>query len=215
MVGAARMTASLGQPLGANGESSVLGDVVRAENAALAEVDASLVDASLRPVIDRLPEPDRTVVRMRFGFEGGEPASYDAIAERLGRSVRVVRRCEQRALHVRGRRRGRGRLRRLIPTVPVEVASRTEPFGPSEPSEPSEGEPFHPPLRPWLVGTSPIHPPAAGPLPGSMPARPGRCGTVHRPVRPSARRGGGAGGAVWRSFAPSLFWTLLVHPWVS
>lgn len=102
MVGAARVTASLDQPLDTDGEGLVLGNVVGVEDAALADVEADLIDYDPRTIVDGLCEPDRRVVRMRFGFDTGEPASYTTIARRLGHSVRMVRRCERRALEALG-----------------------------------------------------------------------------------------------------------------
>jgi RNA polymerase primary sigma factor len=48
--------------------------------------------------LDRLPELQRDVLRLRFGFNGDSPASLQATAERLGVGVRRVRRAEEEAM---------------------------------------------------------------------------------------------------------------------
>jgi RNA polymerase sigma factor (sigma-70 family) len=59
----------------------------------------------LAGVLHDLPDTERSVVRLRFGLDGGEPMTLDAIGRRLGVSRERVRQIETAAL---------GRLRRLL-----------------------------------------------------------------------------------------------------
>ncbi len=96
--GLAGVTASLDQP--ANSDSAtVLGDLVAPEQSDfVADVEQSMVDDRLHGAIDKLPELQRDVLRLRFGLDGKNPASLQATAESLGVGVRRVRRAEEEAL---------------------------------------------------------------------------------------------------------------------
>ena len=48
--------------------------------------------------VEKLPDLQRDVLRLRFGFGGDSPASLQSTAERLGVGVRRVRRAEEEAL---------------------------------------------------------------------------------------------------------------------
>ncbi|MDA8310433.1 MAG: sigma-70 family RNA polymerase sigma factor [Actinomycetota bacterium] len=94
----ARVTASLDQPAAVDSSTS-LGDLVAPDNDNWTErVDQELVFERIREAVDRLPELQRDVLRMRFGFNGDTPASLQTTAERLGVGVRRVRRAEEEAL---------------------------------------------------------------------------------------------------------------------
>jgi RNA polymerase primary sigma factor len=94
----ARVTASLDQPAAVDSSTS-LGDLVAPDNDNWTErVDRELVFERIREAVDRLPELQRDVLRMRFGFNGDTPASLQTTAERLGIGVRRVRRAEEEAL---------------------------------------------------------------------------------------------------------------------
>jgi RNA polymerase primary sigma factor len=94
----ARVTASLDQPAAVDSTTS-LGDLVAPDGDNWAErVDREMVFERIRDAIDRLPELQRDVLRMRFGFNGDTPASLQTTAERLGVGVRRVRRAEEEAL---------------------------------------------------------------------------------------------------------------------
>jgi RNA polymerase primary sigma factor len=94
----ARVTASLDQPAAVDSSTS-LGDLVAPDGDNWAErVDRELVFERIRGAIDRLPELQRDVLRMRFGFNGDVPASLQTTAERLGVGVRRVRRAEEEGL---------------------------------------------------------------------------------------------------------------------
>jgi RNA polymerase primary sigma factor len=96
--GAARVSASLDQPAAIDSTTS-LGDLVAPDASNWAEdVDQRLVFDRVRTAIGRLPELQRDVLRMRFGFDGASPASLQVTAERLGVGVRRVRRAEEEGL---------------------------------------------------------------------------------------------------------------------
>ena len=96
--GLARVAASLDQPAAADSATS-LGDLVAPDDDDwVADVDQHLVLDRVRGAVDRLPELQRDVLRLRFGFDGSSPASLQATAERLGVGVRRVRRAEEEAL---------------------------------------------------------------------------------------------------------------------
>ncbi len=94
----ARVTASLDQPAAVDSSTS-LGDLVAPDDEDwTAEIDREMVFERIRQAVDRLPELQRDVLRLRFGFGGDTPASLQTTAERLGVGVRRVRRAEEEAL---------------------------------------------------------------------------------------------------------------------
>ncbi|HLG67242.1 MAG TPA: sigma-70 family RNA polymerase sigma factor [Acidimicrobiales bacterium] len=96
--GIARVSASLDQPAAVD-SSTALGDLVAPDTEDwVAGIDDELVSQRVREAVDRLPELQREVLRLRFGFGGDSPASLQATAERLGVGVRRVRRAEEEAL---------------------------------------------------------------------------------------------------------------------
>jgi RNA polymerase primary sigma factor len=96
--GVARVVASLDQPTGGD-TGSPLGDLVAADdNEFEADVERRLVLERVRRAVDGLDELERDVVRIRFGLDGGSPASLQATATRLGIGVRRARQAETRAL---------------------------------------------------------------------------------------------------------------------
>jgi RNA polymerase primary sigma factor len=96
--GMARVSASLDQPATSDSTTS-LGDLVAPDPEDwAADVEDDMVRQRVRDALDQLPELQRDVLRLRFGFDGDSPASLQATAERLGVGVRRVRRAEQEAL---------------------------------------------------------------------------------------------------------------------
>jgi len=96
--GVARVVASLDQPTGGD-TGSPLGDLVAAdENQFEDDVERRLVLDRVLQAVDGLDELERDVVRIRFGLDGGSPASLQATATRLGIGVRRARQAETRAL---------------------------------------------------------------------------------------------------------------------
>ena len=96
--GVARVSASLDQPAAADSTTS-LGELVAPDDEDwAADVDQGLVLDRVREAVERLPDLQRDVLRLRFGFGGDSPASLQVTAERLGVGVRRVRRAEEQAL---------------------------------------------------------------------------------------------------------------------
>jgi RNA polymerase primary sigma factor len=96
--GVARVVASLDQPTGGD-TGSPLGDLVAAdENVFEDDVEKRIVLDRVRRAVEGLDELERDVVRIRFGLDGGSPASLQATATRLGIGVRRARQAETRAL---------------------------------------------------------------------------------------------------------------------
>ncbi len=94
----ARVSASLDQPAAVD-SSTPLGDLVAPDATSWSEeIEERLVFDKVRGAVDRLPELQRDVLRMRFGFDGASPASLQVTAERLGVGVRRVRRAEEEGL---------------------------------------------------------------------------------------------------------------------
>jgi RNA polymerase primary sigma factor len=96
---AARAVTSLDRPLGDEAGGS-LGEVMAAESASPEEeVTVSLGMDTLRRAVAELPDPERDVVKMRYGLNGDvEPASLEEIGRRLGITRERVRQIESVAL---------------------------------------------------------------------------------------------------------------------
>jgi RNA polymerase primary sigma factor len=94
----ARVVASLDQPAAAD-SGTALGELV-AEDAHRFEEDVErrLVLDKVLEAVDGLEPLERDVLRIRFGLDGGTPASLQATASRLGVGVRRARQAEARAL---------------------------------------------------------------------------------------------------------------------
>lgn len=94
----ARVTASLDQPA-ATDSSTSLGELMAADPTnQMDEIDQDMVFSDIRSALERLPELQRDVLKLRFGFTGDAPASLQTTAEILGVGVRRVRRAEEEAL---------------------------------------------------------------------------------------------------------------------
>ena len=95
---AARTVTSLDRPVGEEGDTA-LGDLL--EGGAPPpdqEVEVSLSEQLLRRTIEELPEPERDVIRLRFGLTGEDPQPLRETGRRLGLSAERVRQIESRAL---------------------------------------------------------------------------------------------------------------------
>jgi RNA polymerase primary sigma factor len=96
--GAARVVASLDQPVGPEGDAS-LGELVPDESGFFEdEVDLQIWREELRRAVDKLDGLQRDVVVLRFGLNGIPPTSIENTARRLGVGVRKVRQAEADAL---------------------------------------------------------------------------------------------------------------------
>jgi RNA polymerase primary sigma factor len=95
---AARTVTSLDRPIGEEGDTA-LGDMLEAGAPPVDhEVEVSLSEELLRRTIEELPETERDVIRLRFGFEDDEPQPLRETGRRLGLSAERVRQIESRAL---------------------------------------------------------------------------------------------------------------------
>ncbi len=99
---AARAVTSLDKPVGEDdgtpfGELLVSDEIQPPE-----EVEASIGCATLRRIVDQLPENERNVVKLRFGI-GGQPNTIEQVVALLGISRDRVRRLEAQGLARLGR----------------------------------------------------------------------------------------------------------------
>jgi RNA polymerase primary sigma factor len=102
---AARAVTSLDRPVGEEGETA-LGDLLESgEQAIDEEVEVSLVEETLRRTIEELPEPERNVIRLRYGINGDDPQPLRETGRRLGLSAERVRQLESKALKLLATRR--------------------------------------------------------------------------------------------------------------
>jgi RNA polymerase primary sigma factor len=95
---AARTVTSLDRPIGEEGDTA-LGDVLEGGTPPVdQEVEVSLSEELLRRTIEELPETERDVIRLRFGFVDDDPQPLRETGRRLGLSAERVRQIESRAL---------------------------------------------------------------------------------------------------------------------
>ncbi len=89
---------SLDQGVGESGETS-LGDLIPREGPTPEEqVAGEAHGAAVQRAVDELPDPERRVLRLRFGLAGEEPVALREAGRRLGLSSERVRELEERAL---------------------------------------------------------------------------------------------------------------------
>jgi RNA polymerase primary sigma factor len=95
---AARVVASLDQPVGADAEAT-LGELLAGSTGSFEEdVDRNLGMEQLYRAIQDLEPLQQQVIRLRFGLDGAEPASLEATARSLGIGPRRARQLESAAL---------------------------------------------------------------------------------------------------------------------
>jgi RNA polymerase primary sigma factor len=94
----ARVVTSLDRPVGEEEETSLGALLPSGERGPEEEVDISLREDALRRALERLPEPEREVVRLRYGINGDDPTPLSETGRRLGLSQDAVRRLERKAL---------------------------------------------------------------------------------------------------------------------
>ena len=97
---AARVVTSLDRPLGESEDMSFGALLPSGERGPEEEVDIVLRDDALRRALERLPEREREVVRLRYGIDGDNPAPLSETGRRLGISQDAVRKLERKALSV-------------------------------------------------------------------------------------------------------------------
>jgi RNA polymerase primary sigma factor len=97
-LGAAQASVSLNQSVGADDEGE-LGDLFADREAAdpFDEAEESLRKQGVRRALDALPERERRILELRFGFEG-EPWTLESIGHELGLTRERVRQLENQAL---------------------------------------------------------------------------------------------------------------------
>ncbi len=94
----ARVVTSLDRPVGEE-EETTLGALLASDaSAPHEEVELAARDAALRRALQRLPEPERNVVKLRYGIDGDEPTPLREAGRRLGISSDAVRKLERKAL---------------------------------------------------------------------------------------------------------------------
>ena len=93
-----RTITSLDRPVGEEG-GTALGDLIESdERPPEEEVDIGLREDAIHSAIERLPEREREVVRLRYGINGDAPTPLREAGRRLGMSPEGVRRLETQAL---------------------------------------------------------------------------------------------------------------------
>jgi RNA polymerase primary sigma factor len=93
-----RNLASLDQPVGEDGETA-LGDLLPSDRPQPdQEVGDALGEERVRSVVEQLPEPERNVVKLRFGLAGREPRSLREAGAELGITAERTRQLEEQAL---------------------------------------------------------------------------------------------------------------------
>jgi len=95
---AARVVTSLDRPVGEDEDTSFGALLASAERGPEEEVDIVLREDALRRALDQLPEPEREVVKLRYGINGDDPTPLSETGRRLGISQDTVRRLERKAL---------------------------------------------------------------------------------------------------------------------
>ncbi len=97
-LGAAQASVSLNQSVGTDDEGE-LGDLFADREAAdpFEEAEESLRKQGVRKALDALPERERRILELRFGFEG-DPWTLEAIGAELGLTRERVRQLEGQAL---------------------------------------------------------------------------------------------------------------------
>jgi RNA polymerase primary sigma factor len=95
---AARVVTSLDRPVGEEEETSLGALLPSDDRGPEEEVEISLREEALRRALERLPEREREVVKLRYGINGDDPTPLTETGRRLGISQDAVRRIERRAL---------------------------------------------------------------------------------------------------------------------
>ena len=94
----ARVVTSLDRPVGQEEETPFGALLPSDQRGPEEEVDISLREDALRRALERLPEPEREVVKLRYGINGDDPTPLSETGRRLGLSQDAVRRLERKAL---------------------------------------------------------------------------------------------------------------------
>jgi RNA polymerase primary sigma factor len=95
---AARVVTSLDRPVGEEDDTTLGALIESDERPPDEEVEISLRNDAVRSALERLPEREREVVKLRYGINGDDPTPLREAGRRLGISSEEVRRIERRAL---------------------------------------------------------------------------------------------------------------------
>jgi RNA polymerase primary sigma factor len=108
---AARVLTSLDRPVGEE-EETTLGELFETDQPDVEEtVEVSLRGDAVRRAVSELPDPEREVVKLRYGLNGDpHPKSIEEVVRRLDMSRENVKRVESRALRRLARMREIGSL---------------------------------------------------------------------------------------------------------
>ena len=103
---AARAVASLDKPLGDESDTA-FGDIVATEKGDVEEeVVVGLSEDALRGVVEKLPDREKYVIKLRYGLDGDQdPQSLEQIGRELGLTRERVRQIETQALERLARER--------------------------------------------------------------------------------------------------------------
>src|SRR4051794_5598992 len=96
---ASRVVASLDQPVGAEGETR-FGDLMPSGEAPIDEtIHVTWREDLVLREVAHLPEPQRSIIRMRYGLDGSnQPRTAAYVSRQLGMQPREVRKLEEQAL---------------------------------------------------------------------------------------------------------------------
>jgi RNA polymerase primary sigma factor len=95
---AARTVTSLDRPVG-DAEETAFGDLLPGEGPTPdEEVEIGFREEVLHRALEKLPEPERRVVKLRYGINGDNPTPLREAGQMLGMSAEGVRKLEKRAL---------------------------------------------------------------------------------------------------------------------
>jgi RNA polymerase primary sigma factor len=108
---AARVLTSLDRPVGEE-DGATLGSLFESDEPDIEEtVEVSLRKDAVRRAVSELPEPERAVLKLRYGLDGDpDPKSIEEVVRRLDMSRERVKRVESRALRRLARMREIGSL---------------------------------------------------------------------------------------------------------
>jgi len=103
---AARAVASLDKPLGEEGDTA-FGDIVAThEGDVEEEVVVGLSEHALRGAVEKLPDREKHVIKLRYGMNGDrDPMSLETIGREMGLTRERVRQIETQALERLARER--------------------------------------------------------------------------------------------------------------
>ncbi len=95
---AARVVTSLDRPVGEEEDTTLGALLPSGDRGPEEDVEIALRGEALRTALERLPEVEREVVKLRYGIDGDDPTPLTEAGRRLGISADRVRQLERRAL---------------------------------------------------------------------------------------------------------------------